>query len=125
MCLKGQPSCLLQSGGEGLWYKGLYSLGIGGPQLFRERDETPDPMPGAPSNPLHSVCDDSKQNSIEDHSSGVDNGQSGQTAVCWISGHDAALLEQLDDNTASEGLRAALNAFPAVDLPQSFEVSTC
>ena len=55
---------------------------------------------------------------------GEDRGSPGRSCVCWVSSHPASSMELVPDEQLRVGIHAALDAFPALDLPRSFTVST-
>lgn len=95
----------------------MYSLRLGGAEFVVGKPDA-----------LTKAASDGATNGDACHPHNEISSNSGQkpsknSAVSWISGHDAVAMEFADDDSISKGIENMLNAFPAVGLPRNFMVS--
>ena len=101
------------------WYKGVYSLRLGGAEFIQGIDDSNQDR----AVPQSSTSDCAKQ-SDPPHAGGLEEIETcGQTGVSWIAGHHAVAMERADPESLIQGVKSCFKAFPAVQLPDDFQAS--
>lgn len=103
------------------WAQGIFSIRFGGPE-FKRKAPTTTASTGSSAPPGGPSADDPDQENAEESSEEEDAMAEGPPvhaqAVVWLTGKEAVAAEALSDAELLSGLRAAVDAFPGVQLPE-------